>query len=120
MQTSKKTTYSSVRSNFQNKMNYYKVLWGQTTGAGSKHRPTPNQLNTFSKWIDKGASIQNVSSTQLNRWYGKQRNWTVNSAKQQLTNKYGKNYIKAVAWNKSGGFIVATSPTRDGKNFKIK
>ena len=121
MPTSKKTTYSSVRSNFQNKMNYYKVLWGQTSSvAGSKHRPTPTQLNTFSKWIDKGASIQNISPTMLNRWAGKQRDWTVTAAKQQLTSKYGKNCIKAVAWNKSGGCIVATSSMRGGKTFKIR
>lgn len=120
MATAKKWTYSNVRSTFQTKMSSYKVLCNQTTGASAKHRATPTQLNSFSKWIEKGATIQNVTPTQLNRWAGKQHDWTVSSAKTQLTSKYGKTYIKAVTWNKAGGFIVATSSTRAGKTFKIK
>lgn len=119
MATKSKTTYASVRSQFQNKMNYYKTLAAQTTGGASKNRPTPAQLNAFSKWVEKGACIQNVSSTQLNRWSGKSRNWTTGSAKTTLTSKWGKSTIKAVAPSKTGGFIVATSQTRNGKQFKF-
>jgi hypothetical protein len=115
----KKTTYASVRSQFQNKMNSYKTLCAQTTGGASKNRPSPTQLNTFSKWIDKGAVLQNVSNAQLNRWAGKAKNWTTGSAKTTLAGKWGKTTIKAVAPNKTGGFIVATSPTRKGKQFKF-
>ena len=115
----KKPTYASVRTNMQHKMNYYKTLCNQTTGAVSKCRPTPAQLYTFCKWIDKGAIIHNVTNVQLNRWAGKPKTWTVGSAKTALYHKWGKNYIKAVVWNKSGGFIVATSPTRKGQTFKF-
>ena len=111
----KKTSYTSIRSQFQNKMNYYKTLCAQTTGGSSKNRPTPAQLNTISKWVDKGAVLQNITSTQLNRWAGTSRNWTVNSAKNTLASKWGKSCVKAVAYNKSGGFIVATTPTRKTK-----
>lgn len=115
----KKTTYASVRSQFQSKMNYYKTLCAQTSGGASKGRPTPTQLNQFSKWIEKGAVIQNVSNTQLNRWAGKSRNWTVGAAKTTLTSKWGRSCIKAVAPSKTGGFIVATTPTRNGKSFRF-
>lgn len=115
----KKPTYANIRTNLQNKVNSYKTLCSQTTGGTAKHRPTPAQLNSFSKWIDKGAIVHNVSGAQLNRWAGKAKNWTVGSAKTTLSQKWGKSYIKAVAWNKTGGFIVATSPTRKGKSFRL-
>jgi len=113
----KKTNYTSIRSQFQNKMNFYKTLCAQTTGGSSKFRPTPAQLNSISKWIDKGAVLKNISNTQLNRWAGSNRNWTVGSVKTTLASKWGKSCVKAVAYNKSGGFIVATTPTRKGRSF---
>ncbi len=116
----KKMNYTTVRSQFQNKLNAYKTLCNQTSGGSAQYRPTPQQLNSVAKWVEKGAVIQNVSSTQLNRWASKPRtNWTVGTAKTTLTGKYGKNTIKAVCSSKTGGFIVATIPTRNGKNFKI-
>ncbi len=120
MAVSKKTSLAGVRTTFQNKMNAYKVLCNQTMGGKSGHSPTPTQLKTFSKWVDKGAIIQNVSNTQLNRWAGKTKNWTVGTAKTTLCNKFGKTTIKAVAYNKSGGYIVATSPVKSGKVFKLR
>lgn len=114
-----KNSYSAVRNNFQNKINWYRTLCNQTFGSGSSYRPTPAQLNSFAKWIDKGACVQNVSSSQLNRWCGYPKNWTVTAAKTTLSQKFGKSVIKAVAYSKSGGFIVATSPTRQGKTFRI-
>lgn len=122
MAISKKTTYASVRTTFQNKANYFKTLANQTMGTPSSKRPSPAQLNSFSKWIDKGAVLQNVSNTQLNRWAGatpKSKDWSVASAKSTLAKQFGKTSIKAVAFNKSGGFIVATSPTRNGRNFRF-
>ena len=70
MAASKKTTYASVRANLQKKANFFKTLANQTTGPASSHRPSPSQLNSFSKWVEKGAVIQNVSQNQLNRWAG--------------------------------------------------
>lgn len=127
MAASKKTTYASVRANFQKKANFFKTLANQTTGSASGSRPSPSQLNSFSKWIEKGAVLQNVSKTQLNRWSAstskgktsKSKNWSVASARTTLAKQFGKSSIKAVAPNKSGGFIVATSPTRNGKNFRF-
>lgn len=122
MAISKKTTYASVRTNFQNKANFFKTLANQTTGSKSTKRPSPAQLNSFSKWIDKGAVIQSVSNTQLSRWAGstpKSKSWSVASAKSTLAKQFGKTSIKAVAYSKTGGFIVATSPTRNGKNFRF-
>ncbi len=122
MATAKKTTYASVRSNLQNKANYFKTLANQTTGSKTSQRPSPTQLNSFSKWIDKGAVLQSVSNTQLSRWAGKtakNKSWSVASAKSTLAKQFGKTSIKAVAYNKTGGFIVATSPTRNGKSFRF-
>ncbi|GJM25271.1 MAG: hypothetical protein DHS20C16_16860 [Phycisphaerae bacterium] len=127
MAASKKTTYASVRANFQKKASFFKTLANQTTGSKTSHRPTPSQLNSFSKWVEKGAVIQSVSNTQLNRWAGaasksktsKSKNWSVASAKSTLAKQFGKGSIKAVAYNKTGGFIVATSPTRNGKSFRF-
>jgi hypothetical protein len=115
----KKNSYSAVRNTFQNKINWYRTLCNQTMGAGTSYRPTPTQLSSFAKWIDKGATLQNVTATQLNRWCGGNRSWTVSAVRNTLADKFGKNCIKAVAFNKSGGFIVVTTPTRQGKTFRI-
>ena len=96
MAAGKKLTYPNIRSNLQNKVNAYRTLMAQTTGSGSKQRPTPTQINSFAKLIDKGAVIHNVTNTQLNRWAGKPRNWTVGSTKTTLYGKYGKNFIKFI------------------------
>jgi hypothetical protein len=121
MAAAKKTTYTGVRTKFQIKMNAYRTLCNQTTGGVSAHRPTPTQLSTFSKWVDKGAVIHSVTPTQLGRWSGQQqKTWTPGTVKTTLTQKFGKTYIKAVAYDKTGGFIVATSPTRGGKTFKFQ
>jgi hypothetical protein len=114
-----KTTYAGVRTKFQNKMNAYKTLCNQTTGGTSSHRPTPTQLNSFSKWVDKGAIIHSVSPTQLGRWSGQYKTWTPGTAKTALTQKFGKSSIKAVAYSSTGGFIVATTPTKGGKTFRF-
>ena len=119
MAAGKKLTYPDVRNNLQNKVNSYRTLMAQTTSTGSKQRPSPTQINSFAKWIEKGAVIHNVTNTQLNRWAGKSRNWTVGSTKTTLCSKYGRNMIKAVAPNKTGGWLVATNPTYKGKTFKF-
>ena len=119
MAAGKKQSYAGVRTTFENKMNAYKALCTQTTGSTSKFRPTPAQLNSFARWVDKGAIIQTVSNTQLNRWSGSPKTWTPGTVRTCLSKKFGKTCIKAVAYNKTGGFIVATSPTRKGRNFKF-
>jgi len=109
----KKMTFSTVRNNFKNKINAY-------SGGSNKQGPTPSQLNTFGRWIEKGARLQKVTPTQLNRWAGtSRRNWTPTAAKNCLASKWGKSCIKAVTNNKTGGFLVATSSTRKGKPFRF-
>jgi hypothetical protein len=117
--TSKKPTFASVRSVCQNKINAFQTVVTQTAGAGAKFRPTPSQLNTFARLIDKGAQIQRVTNSQLNRWAGRNRTWTPGSVKSVLSSKFGRTCIKAVAFNKTGGFIVATTPTRKGRPFRF-
>lgn len=116
----KKTSFATVRNNFRNKINSYQVLLAQTSGGASKYTPTPMQLNSFSRWIEKGAKLQKVSAAQLNRWAGTRKsNWSATTAKSTLVKKFGKSCIKAVACNKTGGFIVATSPVRKGRTFSF-
>jgi len=116
----KRTSFVTVRNNFQKKIRSYQVLLGQTSGAGTKFRPSPAQLNSISRLIDKGAKLQKVTTQQLNRWAGTRKStWSASSAKNTLIKKFGKSCIKAVAFNKGGGFIVATSPTRKGRTFSF-
>lgn len=116
----KKTSFATVRNNFRTKINSYQVLLAQTSGGASKFTPSPTQLNSFSRWIDKGAKLQRVSATQLNRWAGTSKsNWSATTAKSTLVKKFGKSCIKAVACNKTGGFIVATSSVRNGRTFNF-
>ncbi len=119
MAAGKKITYPYLRNQLQNKVSAYKTLMSQTTGSSKYPRPTPTQINSFCKYVDKGASLHYVSKTQLNRWAGQSRNWTTSSCKTVLCNRYGKNAIKAVAPNKTGGWIVATMPTFKSKTFNF-
>ena len=119
MATSKKTTYTSVRTNCQKKIEAFRTIINNAAPSSAKSGATATQLNSFSKWIDKGAIVQNVSNTQLNRWAGKTRKWTVGAAKTTLSGKFGKSAIKAVAPSKTGGFIVATSAIVKGRSFSF-
>ena len=119
MPANKWTNYTSVRNNFSQRINAYRTLLGQTSGGTPKFRPTPAQLKTFAKWVEKGATLHYVTNAQLNRWAGTSRNWTLSTAKNTLTTRYGRSSIKAVAYNKSGGFLVATSSTYRGRSFRF-
>ncbi len=112
--------YQSVWNSFNNKIASYKFLTNQTMGAAKFGRPTPASLNTFAKWIEKGALVHKVTAAQLKRWsHSTQSFKTVASAKSAMCQKFGKGPIKAVICNRTGGFLVATASTWKGKSFKL-
>ena len=112
--------YNQIHSAFSYKIQSYRTLWDQTRGTASKTRPTPATLKTFANWIDKGAYVWRVTNSQINKWCHTNQTYKTNSAvKKVLSNKFGKNTIKAVCCAKSGGYIVATAPTWKGKPFKF-
>ena len=113
--------YSRVCNTFQQKIDSFKKLCNQTRGSARTGRPTTSQLNTFANLINKGAVIHTVSPTQVNKW-ARSMNTTCNtksptSVKGVMCKKFGKTTIKACCSSKTGGFIVACSPTRAGKPF---
>ncbi len=89
------------------------------------HASDPTTLNTFANWINKGAIVQTVSAAQVKRWArttGKTYNTYTGTpsptwCKNVLWKKFGKNTIKMVAHTKTGSFMVATTPTVQGKAF---
>jgi hypothetical protein len=117
------SAYRNVSTCLAEKIASYKTLYAQTQGPGKFGRPSPAILNTFAKWIDKGAIIQTVSTTQLSRWAQlsrrpfNSRNPSVSACKTVLAAKFGKNLIKAVARAKNGAFLVATPAHWQGKPF---
>ncbi len=112
--------YQSVWNCFNNKISSYKFLTAQTMGPAKHGRPTAASLNTFAKWIEKGAIVHKVTPTQLKRWSNTSQQFkTVSSAKTAMCKKFGKGPIKAVICNKTGGFLVATAPAWRGKSFKF-
>ncbi len=114
------SNYRTICANFEQKINSYKTLCNQATGPANASRPSPTTLNSFAKLINKGAVIQCVSPSQVTRWSGSNRR--VNSAttaKNVLSQRFGRSCIKAVTCDKSGGFLVATAATRNGKTFKF-
>ena len=113
--------YQPYAQTFETKMNSWRTLYNQTRGTASYQRPTPTTLNTFANWVNKGAIIHTVSPTQMNRWA---KTWNksfnpknITSCKNFLWDKYGKTTIKAVSWAKNGWYMVATTPTYNGKPF---
>lgn len=124
--TTNTAQYRTVGSTFAKKIDSYKMLYAQTQGAAGKwDRPTPTTLNTMANWISKGAVIHNVSPTLIARWARAcdvrfdTRNPSLTACKNVLWAKYNKNVIKAVALSKNGTFMVATSPTWNGRAFSF-
>ncbi len=112
--------YSSVCNTFQNKVQGFRTLCEQTTGSSKGARPTPATLKTFGNWINKGANVWKVSSSQVNRWCKPSNSIkSATSAKSALCKRFGKSAIKAVCPSKTGGFIVAVAPTVKGRAFNF-
>lgn len=115
--------YKGCSTSFAGKIQSYKTLFTQTTGQAKFTRPTPTTLNTFANWVNKGAIVQTVTTAQVARWAKttsktfSSRSATPTSCKNVLCAKFGKTTIKAVCRNKSGSFMVATSPTISGRTF---
>ena len=115
--------WRQVCDTFAGKVSSYKMLYNQTYGPARSNRPTPQMLNTFANWVNKGAVIQTCTTTQLTKWARmnkvnfNSRNATTTTCKNVLSKQFGKNTIKAVARAKNGAFMVATSPMWKGRNF---
>ncbi len=112
--------YRNVFTTFGNKINGYRMLTTQMTGPASFKRPTAATLNSFAKWIEKGAIVNKITSAQICRWTHTNKKFsTAASVKSALGGKWGKTMIKAVVCDKAGNFLVATNPTFKGKSFKF-
>ena len=115
--------YKGCCTNFNTKIQSFKTLIGQTTGAARFTRPSPAILNNFANWVNKGNIIQICSKAQVSRWAKacrknfNTRDATPTTCKNVLAAKFGKSAIKAVARTKTGSFMVVTSPTLKGRTF---
>jgi len=110
--------YKSICDNFTRRIASYRTLCGQTTGPARHSRPSPATLNSFSKWIEKGAVVFKVSPAQVKKW--SKTTQTVKSptsAKNALAKCFGRSVIKAVTSDKSGSFLVACASTANGRPF---
>jgi hypothetical protein len=120
------TAYKSCCNTFERKIQSYKTLCTQAQStSGSYNRPTPGTLNTFANWINKGAIVQTCSPAQVARWARaanksfNPHNPTPTACKTVLTKKFGRSTIKAVARCANGSFMVATTPTVNGRTFNF-
>ena len=117
------SAYRNCCNNFEQKIDSYKTLCAQAQGTGSYGKPTPATLNSFANLVNKGAIVQTVSKAQISRWARttnknfNPRNPSPTACKNVLTAKFGRSCIKAVACTKTGSFIVATTPTINGRSF---
>lgn len=117
------SAYRACCNTFEQKIQSYKTLCTQAQGSGSQNRPSPTTLNSFANWINKGAVIQTVSAQQVARWAHathksfNPRNPSPTTCKNILAKKFGKSAIKAVACTKTGQYMVATTPTVNGRSF---
>lgn len=118
--------YKSCCNTFERKIQSYKTLCNQAQStSGNYNRPTPGTLNTFANWINKGAIIQTCSPAQVARWARNtnknfnKNNPTPTACKTILTSKFGRSTIKAVCRCANGTFMVATTPTVNGRTFNF-
>ncbi|MCP4591930.1 MAG: hypothetical protein GY842_14445 [bacterium] len=118
--SSSRMNYTTLKNNWQQKINSYRTLYSQTQGTANYGRPSASTLNSFGNWINKGAVVQTVSAAQINRWSKTDKKCaTATAAKNVLWTKFGKSPIKAVCKSKTGSYIVATTPVFKGKTFKF-
>lgn len=112
--------YTFVCNMFDAKISSYKTLCAQGKGPAKATRPSATTLNTFGKWIEKGAIIHKVSCTQIKKWGNTHQTCkSATTAKTTLCRRFGKSTIKAVTMDKTGAFLVACSPTWKGKKFNF-
>lgn len=115
--------YQQTFNTLDQKICAYRTLWNQTCGAATNKRPTPSTLNSIANWINKGAVLHTITRSQVARWTSTRNNpFTGNSpssVKQALCRTFGKSTIKAVCQDKTGKFIVVTSPTCNGRPFNF-
>lgn len=124
--TAGSSAYKSCCNTFERKIQSYKTLCNQAQStSGAYNRPTPGTLNTFANWINKGAIVQTCSPQQVARWArAANKNFnpqspTPTACKTVLTSKFGRSTIKAVARCANGTFMVATTPTVNGRTFNF-
>jgi len=121
--TGNTSAYKNCSAAFEKKIDSFKTLYAQTCGPAGQGRPTPTTLNSFANWINKGAIIQTCSPAQISRWARatrknfNSRNPSPTACKSVLCAKFGRSAIKAVARTKTGTFMVATTPTLNGRSF---
>jgi hypothetical protein len=117
--------YRSLSTTCEQKINSFRCLWNQCKGTAGANRPSPSTLNTFCNWINKGCVVQTCSPSQVQRWArSTNKNFNPKSpsttaCKTVLCAKFGKSAIKAVTKAKNGWYIVATSPTINGRTFNF-
>ncbi len=119
--------YRNCCNSFEKKIESYRCLVQQTAGGSSARfgRPSPATLNSFANLINKGMIVQTVSAAQVARWARsthsnfKTRSASTSACKNVLCKKFGRSAIKAVARTKSGSFMVATTPTVNGRSFSF-
>ncbi len=123
--SSRKTTrcapgYQSVFNNIDQKISSYRTLANQTCGSASYKRPSPTTLSSFANWVNKGAIVHCCSANQISRWCKQQTpSNSPTAAKNALTKRFGSSTIKAVCCDKTGKYLIATSPTWKGKPFNF-
>ena len=104
--------YKQVCDTLNQKIQSYRTLWNQATGPAKAGRPSPTQLNSFAKWVEKGAVVYRVSPVQVKRWTKwSQHIKSATACKTALSRKFGKSAIKAVTTDKTGAFLIACAPT---------
>ena len=121
--TGNASQYRNVGNTFARKIDSFKMLYNQIQGPAKFGRPTPTTLNTFANLINKGAVVQTCTPAQVARWARStnknfnSRTPTTSACKTVLGAKFGRGTIKAVARTKNGQFMVATTPTCNGRPF---
>jgi len=112
--------YKSLCDNFARRIASYRTLCGQATGPARHSRPSPATLNSFSKWIEKGAVVFKVSPAQVKKWAKVHQSVkSPTAAKNALCKCFGRSVIKAVTSDKSGSFLVACAATVSGRPFNF-
>lgn len=118
------TAYKTVCNNLERKIDSYRTLFQHAQGARG-NCPTPATINSFCNWVNKGAIVQTCTPAQVWRW-SRSTNYSFNpsnpspmTCKKVLAAKFGRTCIKAVAKTKGGQFMVATTPTVNGRTFNF-
>ncbi len=116
--TKSSAAFRNVRGEYEWRMQSYRTVYTQFTGAGQKTPFSPTNANRWLRYINQGYRVYNWTNREFCRFFGAQ--WQTGSPTacfRYMRQRFGST-VKAVARGKGNCWLVATSQHVNGQPFR--